>query len=148
VTPSEALLRQPGLQPVQPSLSTWGHRGYNEMWLNGTNDWMYPHLHACEERMVELAHRFDNPGTIPWRALNQAARELLLAQASDWSFILSSGTAMPYAEKRVRTHVHRFRRLYEELVSGQIDTDHLAEVERQDNPFPELDYSVFRGDGA
>ncbi len=145
-TARECLARTAHLQPVQPSLSTWGRGGYHEMWLNGANDWVYPHLHHCEERMVELATRFREPGTIAWRALNQAARELLLAQSSDWPFILSSGTAVPYAEKRFRSHVTRFLRLDQALHDGRLDTDLLGEMENQDNLFAELDYSVFRGE--
>jgi len=145
ITPMEYLARHATLQPVQPIQSTWGHRGHNEMWLNGANDWVYPHLHEMEERMVALAHRFEEPDTITWRALNQAARELLLAESSDWPFILSCGTAVPYAEKRFSTHLARFLALEESLLAGHVDTDRLAAMEGQDNPFSELDYGVYRG---
>ena len=38
------------------------------------------------------------------RLLNQAGRELLLAQSSDWSFILRSGTTTELAKERVERH--------------------------------------------
>lgn len=145
VTPLEVLVRQSSLQPIQPTQSSWGRNGCHEMWLNTANDWIYPHLHEAEERMIALAHRFTDPGNIEWRALNQAARELLLAQGSDWPFILAAGTVVPYAEKRLRTHLARFLALEGELCAGRVDTDRLAEFEGQDNPFSELDYTVYRG---
>jgi len=41
------------------------------------------------------------------RALNQAARSILLAQASDWPFIMKSGTTIDYANKRITDHLAR-----------------------------------------
>jgi 1,4-alpha-glucan branching enzyme len=55
--------------------------------------------------------------------LKQASRELLLAQASDWPFILRAGTSPDYARKRVKDHVLRFTRIYERLTAGQLDED-------------------------
>ena len=78
------------------------------------------------------------------RILNQASRELLLAQSSDWAFIISNQTMVAYAEKRFRDHIHRFTRLYEMLVSETIDEPWLAEVESRDNIFAEVDYRVYR----
>jgi len=36
-------------------MSSWGWKGYSEMWLQGPNDWVYRHLHKASERMTELA---------------------------------------------------------------------------------------------
>lgn len=144
VTPSEFLERHATHQKLRPTASTWGDRGYFEVWLNGTNDWIYRHLHKAEERMVELARRFPEAGGVAERALKQAARELLLAQSSDWAFIMTTGTMTAYAERRTREHVQRFTRLYEMVVSGQIDEGWLADVESKDTIFQEIDYRVYR----
>ena len=72
--------------------------------------------------------------------LKQAARELLLAQASDWPFILRTGTSPGYARKRVKEHLLRFTRLYEQLTTGDLDPEWLAQVESRDNLFPDIDY--------
>jgi 1,4-alpha-glucan branching enzyme len=45
------------------------------------------------------------------RALDQAIRELLLLQSSDWGFIMTTRTVAPYAWARIRAHVHRLRHL-------------------------------------
>jgi 1,4-alpha-glucan branching enzyme len=144
ITPSEFLERYPQHQTQRPVASTWGDKGYFEVWLNGTNDWIYRHLHKAEERMVELARRYPDAEGIAERALKQAARELLLAQSSDWAFIMTTGTMTAYAERRTREHVHRFTRLYEMIHSGNIDEAWLADVESKDTVFQEIDYSVYR----
>jgi 1,4-alpha-glucan branching enzyme len=144
ITPSGYLREYPTNQVATPSLSSWGEKGYGDYWCNGSNAWVYRHLHKAAERMVELAHRFRAPAALERRALDQAARELMLAQASDWAFIMKTGTTVPYATKRTIDHVTRFTRIYERLVGGQpIDTAWLAEVEWRDNPFPEVDFRVY-----
>jgi 1,4-alpha-glucan branching enzyme len=143
ITIPEYLDRHPHLQMSQPTLSSWGFKGYCEVWLENSNDWIYQHLHEGADRMVELAG--DNPDPLPLarRALNQAARELLLAQSSDWAFILKTGTMVEYAQERTRVHVNNFNHLYEQLKASQIDEAWLAEIERRHNLFPDIDYRVY-----
>jgi 1,4-alpha-glucan branching enzyme len=143
VTPMAYLEEYPRLQAVQPSLSSWGYRGYNEVWLEGSNDWIYRHLHQSVERMVELATAYPKAEGLEKRALTQAARELLLAQSSDWAFIMKTGTAVSYAVKRTKEHLQRFGGLYEAIRSRQIDEVWLKGVEAEDNLFPGLDYRVY-----
>jgi predicted glycosyl hydrolase (DUF1957 family) len=71
---------------------------------------VYPHLHKMAERMCELARRFPNAEGTRRRALNQAAREVMLAQASDWAFIMKTGTTVPYATSAPSTTSHGLRR--------------------------------------
>jgi 1,4-alpha-glucan branching enzyme len=145
VTPSEYLRLQPDLDVCQPPMCTWGAEGYAEVWLNASNDWIYPHLDMAAERMVELARRYEQPSADEWRALNQAARELLLAQSSDWAFIMKTNTTVEYAKKRTRDHIARFDYLYRSL-TGQcpLELGILREFEERDNVFPEVDYRVYR----
>lgn len=142
ITPSEYLMENPRNQVITPSMSSWGWKGYNEMWLQGANDWIYPHLHAASERMTELAKDFPNQEGILKRALNQALRELLLAQSSDWAFIMGTGTHVGYAVRRTKEHLLRFTRLYEDIKHNSIDEGWLADIESKDNIFPDIDYRV------
>jgi 1,4-alpha-glucan branching enzyme len=148
-TPSQCLshIEKNGeyVQTLTPSLSSWGNKGYCEMWLNGTNDWIYMHLHTMERRMIELANRFTNPDIIRKRMLNQSARELLLAQSSDWPFLMTTGAAAPYAHKRFKTHVTRFNLLYDNLLKGELNTEQLAEMENQTSLFDRIDYNWYKG---
>jgi 1,4-alpha-glucan branching enzyme len=139
-TPNEYLRRYPTQQVATPSASTWGEEGYLRVWLNETNEWIYPHLHAAQERMTKLAQKFLNPTPVEERALKQAARELLLAQASDWPFILRTGTSPEYARKRVKEHLLRFIALHEQLTTTKVDEAYLGKLEATDNIFPEVNW--------
>jgi len=140
VTPMQYLEENPVCQKATPGLSSWGAGGYNEFWLDGTNAWVYRHLHQAADRMCELVDRFPQSDGLLKRALNQAARELLLAQSSDWAFIMRTGTTVGYAVKRTREHVLRFTRLYEQILGNRIDEGFLKECEWLDTAFQEIDY--------
>jgi len=145
VTPPEFLDRFPECEVAQPPMCTWGASGFAEVWLNPSNDWIYPHLEVAAERMVELARRHPDPDALRRRALNQAARELLLAQASDWAFIMKTGTTVEYARKRTQDHVARFTHLYRALTGlEELREEFLREFEDRDNIFPGIDYTVYR----
>ncbi|HNB72097.1 MAG TPA: DUF1957 domain-containing protein [Acidobacteriota bacterium] len=144
ITPADYLEMFPENQPQTPSASSWGAEGYNRVWLNRATQWMYRHQHIAENRMVDLLNRFPEAEGLNLRALNQAARELLLAQSSDWAFIITNQTMVAYAVKRFRDHIHRFTKLYEFLTTDTIEEEWLAEVESRDNIFPEIDYRVYQ----
>jgi len=144
ITPSEYLDKFPMNQRATPSMSSWGYKGYSEVWLEGSNDWVYRHLHKAADRMVELARSKDDADSVTERALNQAARELLLAQSSDWAFIMKTGTMVEYAVKRTKDHVNRFTALYDMIKAGRPDLRLVEELEYKDNLFPEMDYRVYR----
>ena len=143
ISPSDYLQRYPRNQVVQPSLSSWGLQGYSEVWLNGSNDWIYRHLHKMVDRMTELANRHPQASGTQRRALNQLARELLLAQSSDWAFILKTQTHTAYAHRRLRDHLARFTTLYEAISRNAIDDTWLSELEGTDPVFPFLDYHLY-----
>jgi 1,4-alpha-glucan branching enzyme len=139
-TPTEYLQMYPTQQVMQPCASSWGSKGYWEVWLEGSNSWIYPHLHIAAERMTELARQFPSAAGLKQRALQQAARELVLAQASDWAFIMKTGTTVQYAVKRTQDHLLRFMRLYDMLKSDRVDERWLADIEWRDNIFPHINY--------
>ena len=99
-------------------------------------------LHQMEERMIELADSIEEAGGLTLRALNQAARELMLAQSSDWAFIMDTQTMVDYAIKRTNNHIGRFQRIYDDLQRGTMDEQWLNEVEERDSIFPHVDYQV------
>jgi 1,4-alpha-glucan branching enzyme len=128
---------------VQPAFSSWGTKGYAEVWLDGSNDWVYRHTHKAIERMTELVGRFPDESGLKERALNQAAREVLLSLQSDWPFIMRAGTTVSYAVRRVKEHIYNFTSIYESLRRGAISTEWLTRLERTNNVFPNLDYRIF-----
>jgi 1,4-alpha-glucan branching enzyme len=163
VTPGDMLDADLPVQVQQPTASSWGEAGYNKVWINAQNAWMYPYQHDAERRMTVLAERFRISGRelrvetqtpkLESRILDQLARELLLAQSSDWAFQIYQGTTVDYSSRRFRSHIQRF-----DLLAGMLDriidtSDHaaitaedlelLTEVERRDNIFPEIDHTIF-----
>ena len=143
LTPWEYLCRHPKNQMLEPSESSWGNKGYAEVWCNGTNDWIYRHLHETAFRMTEMARAYPTPDDNLRRALNQMARELLLAQSSDWAFIMNSGTMVEYAVKRTKDHIFRFNKMYWDIKNLSLDMNFVAELEWKDNIFPNIDYRVY-----
>jgi 1,4-alpha-glucan branching enzyme len=110
-----------------------------------SNDWIYRHLHRG--RRAHGRHwrsKYKKSEGIQRRVLNQAARELLLAQASDWAFIMKTGnTVVSYAIMRTKDHLLRFNDLAEMLGDGKIDEAKLKLLEQKDNLFPRIDYRVY-----
>jgi 1,4-alpha-glucan branching enzyme len=108
---------------------------------------MYPYQHDAERRMTERAREFVEPSEIERRILNQLARELLLAQSSDWAFQIYQGTTVEYSSRRFRSHIHRFDLLAKMLENvsnlSQDDLELLFEIESRDNIFPEIDYRAY-----
>ena len=145
ITPSEYIEKYPLMQVATPCRSSWGANGYSEVWLNTTNDYVHKHLHVAGDRMVELANKFPNEkDKIKKAALNQCARELVLAQSSDWLFIITNGTMVDYAKKRIKDHIGRFTKLYYELLDNKIDKEFLQDIEEKDCIFPDIDYMIYK----
>jgi len=145
ITASEYLCEYPTNQVTTPSMSSWGYKGYGEFWLNNRTHWIYRHLHKMSEQMAELANTHPNAQGLMQRMLNQAARELLLAQSSDWAFIMSSGTAEGYAMKRNQDHIQRFWHLNDAIHSGSVNEAWFERTEEKNNIFPDLDYRIYAG---
>ncbi|MYG38969.1 MAG: DUF1957 domain-containing protein, partial [Synechococcus sp. SB0676_bin_10] len=128
----------PQLQLCRPAPSSWGQGGYHGYWLNETNAWAVPLWHRCGLRMERLAATHGHHKQRK-HLLRQAARELLLLQSSDWSFILRSGTTTDLAREQIHRHGERFQALADALDSGQAPPPAwLKAVEAEDNLFPDL----------
>ena len=139
ITPEDYLRLHSTNQVVRPAASSWGEEGYYRVWLNERNEWIYPHLQIAQERMTEVVRSFLDPPALISRALKQAGRELLLAQSSDWPFILRTGTSPDYARQRVKDHLLKFNTLYQQLKKKRVDEKWLHQVEQRDNLFPQID---------
>ena len=147
ISPGDFLDAGIPIQRQQPTASSWGENGYYKVWLNEKNSWMYPYQHDAERRMTELVNRFSGSDTLlatEDRLLKQLARELLLAESSDWAFQIYQGTTVEYSSRRFQSHIHRFDLLAKMLESGEVDHELVDEIERRDNIFQEIDYGVYR----
>lgn len=145
ITPGDYLNANPVQQKATPAASTWGRNGYAEHWINPKTDWMWRPLHESAARMTQTVGRAMGSArsALDERVLRQAGRELLLAQSSDWPFIITDGTTEQYARRRFDEHLNRFHHLLNGYDAGQIDEEKLGVLEYMDAPFPELDYTLF-----
>ncbi len=144
ITPGDYLDSNTPIQTQKPSASSWGENGYYKVWLNEKTSWMYNYTHDAEKRMTTLANYFVTPSEIEHRALNQCARELLLAQSSDWAFQIYQGTTVEYSSRRFKSHIHRFNLLADALDKNEMNARLLAEIENRDNIFEEIDYTIYQ----
>lgn len=126
--------------------SSWGAGGGHFTWKNADTDWIWPIIEAAALRMEGLAAKYiEIDGTMK-KILNQAARELLLLQSSDWPFLITTGQARFYAENRFLEHVNRFQKLADIAEADRADRAAVAlcnEIWELDKVFPEIDYHSF-----
>lgn len=144
VTPLEYLDEYPTNQMVKVNPSSWGDKGYYDVWLNTGNDWIYRHLHFMSDKMVDMAkYHYSTNDDFKVRCLNQMARELFLAQSSDWAFLVTTGTAIDYAMQRTKEHIHNFLRLREMVDNSQEDYPFLEKLENKNSIFPAMDFRIY-----
>jgi 1,4-alpha-glucan branching enzyme len=132
---------------------SWGQGEHHYIWLNRETEWTWKHIYDDEIRMKHIAARIRAVASgqpLLKRAAAQAMRELLLLQASDWQFLISTVSARDYAELRFSEHHQDFNRLGqlteillegEEAVPGEIEF--LENCEERDGLFPDADPSLY-----
>jgi 1,4-alpha-glucan branching enzyme len=103
---------------------------------------MWAPIHDAERQMQRLADRYrDRYDDDRLRSvLNQAARELVLLESSDWPFLVTTGQARQYAVQRFSQHLERFLALANSVERGQPDEALAAELWEKDRLFPDIDY--------
>ncbi len=127
------------LQLCNPCPSSWGQGGYHEYWLNDTNAWIVMEWSKAGKAMIHFSSMTGLKKS-HLRILEQAARELLLAQSSDWSFILKAGTTIELAKARISRHLERFWKLIEAIDKNTIPSEEfLKKIEEEDSVFPLID---------
>ncbi len=144
VTAREHVARHPPRDVVQLSEGSWGANGDFSMWMNDQTSWTWQRLWPLEDGFWDVARGALAGGEASRRVLAQAARSLLLAQASDWQFIISTGAATDYAEMRFANHCSDAEQLVGCLKNGLVEegvrrADVLA---TRDDLFPDVLESV------
>ena len=145
-TAGEFIRKHPPEDVLALPESSWGLGGSHFTWQNADTDWIWPIIHSAEVRMEELVARYPKADGSMRQVLNQAARELLLLQSSDWPFLISTGQARFYAENRFLEHVNRFQQLADIAEAGRPDKAALAlchQLWELDKIFPDIDYRSF-----
>lgn len=143
VTPSEYLSEHPAAGTVMPSPSSWGSRGYSRTWIDASNNWLYRHLHRASRSLSHSVRSHPHADGVLKRALAQALRELLLAQASDWPFMMKTGSASAFAKHKFLEHMSNFLSLNRMIRSGKISREKLIALEEKNCIFRELDHRIY-----
>ena len=149
LTAGEYLERQPPREGVALPEGSWGDGGGHAVWLNDATRWTWGPIHAAEARFEALAARgvrLEKERLLE-RLLSQLGRELMLLEASDWQFLITTFSARDYAELRVSQHADdfaRLARLAERRLDGgsltESDEQFLRDCEARDSLFPDLDW--------
>ena len=142
--PTRLLQELPEPERVEPAASTWGEGGHFSVWLDPANAWMEAPVRRAGRRLAGLASRLakGNPSALAERRMRQATRELLLAQSSDWPFLVKMGTAGTYPATRFREHVaavHQLADLVEADAPGSADGT-LQDLEHRHPVFPHIQW--------
>jgi 1,4-alpha-glucan branching enzyme len=136
--------------------SSWGMGGGHFTWKNVDNEWMLGVVNQASLKMEEIAEKYPSARGKMKQLLNQAARELLLMQSSDWPFLVTTGQAGEYAVERFgyyqdrnncKGHTGKFYTLINILESGNINSSDIEICERyreEDKIFPGIDYRDFK----
>ncbi len=144
VTVSDYLEHHPPQETLHVPESSWGAGGNHFTWDNGETHWMWEPIHNSEQRMQDLAKQFITPSDDEVLVLNQAAREVLLMQSSDWAFLVTTGQAREYAIQRFTQHVERFNQLATSLENNAPKVGLAQEYFELDNIFADINYAIFR----
>ncbi|MBS1723578.1 MAG: DUF1957 domain-containing protein [Armatimonadetes bacterium] len=146
---SDVISQEPARHVVPLPEGSWGEGGYHSVWLNDDNFWTWKRLYPIERRFRDLVERA-NEG-LAQEIAEQCAREMLLAEASDWQFLISTWSARDYSEARFTDHVDRFERLerlaHLVLDGGTLSAEDVAflrECQEKDAPFPNLTLDLWR----
>ena len=156
MTLGEALEAVPPRATIALPEGSWGEGGDHRVWLNRDTEWTWDRVYSAEAEWVEHLLRPEPGGGERRRVLAQATRELLLLQASDWQFLITTGAARDYAERRVAEHYADFKRLAEMLhvlrsehPLSPDDAEVLVRLERADFCFADLEPAwALPADGA
>jgi 1,4-alpha-glucan branching enzyme len=105
---------------------------------------MWPLIHQAEARFASVVSHAGEVGAEAKRVLDQAARELLLLQSSDWPFLVTTGQAREYAVERFHRHLDSFGELLAGLEAGRPDSGLADRFWERDKVFPDIDFRWFR----
>lgn len=141
VTAQDYIDNHPPKRVLHVPEGSWGAGGTHFTWQNVETEWMWQPIHEAEIWMKNLANRYKNTtDENQIFVLKQAARELVLAESSDWPFLVTTGQAKDYAIQRFSQHLERFHKLAQSLERGEPDRNLAEELWHLDRLFENIDF--------
>ena len=146
ITAGEYNERFPAEGAVTLLEGSWGEGGDHRVWLNKDTEWTWETVYQAEEELwAFVAGTAWQRSPLLRRIVAQLGRELLLLEASDWQFLITTWSARNYAETRFAEHHADFTRLLDlakrVLGGGTLsweDEEFLGGKESQDFCFPDI----------
>jgi 1,4-alpha-glucan branching enzyme len=132
---------------------SWGEGGHHYVWTNQAVAWMWDAIYPLEDRFLSMLRKLRESDALEesdtlLTIMQQAARELLLLEASDWQFVISTQGAIEYSKERFEEHREFLSRLLDmaqDYDAGEgiteEDSSLLQEALIKDRPFGEIDLS-------
>lgn len=150
-TPGIYLQKHPPTEAVRLRESSWGAGGKHHAWMNHATTWLWKDLADAESRLIAAIERYRNtlasdPHVL--RLINQAIRELMLMQSSDWPFLITTGQAADYAKSRFIEHKERLDLVLRAVEALSTDRHcdpplvDLDQIEHIDSLFSDLNLST------
>jgi 1,4-alpha-glucan branching enzyme len=142
-TASDYVEQHPPQQVIHLPEGSWGAGGTHFTWDNNDTHWMWEPIIEAEEKMEGLANTYAghyDTNDLIRGVLNQAARELLLLESSDWPFLVTTGQARQYSVQRFSQHLERFNSLADSILGGAPDARLATSLWEKDRLFPNIDF--------
>ncbi|NLB17360.1 MAG: glycoside hydrolase family 57 protein [Syntrophomonadaceae bacterium] len=136
VLPSRVLAQRDPIPSAKLFESSWGAGGKHLGWSNNETSWMWDTLDKAREELSLLE------GTVlsKWaeRAHQQAIKELMLMESSDWFFMVTNNYTRDYAVKRFLDHFAKLIRLTSLIKLNRFDAGDqswVMKIEQEDRCF-------------
>ncbi|MDH4409333.1 MAG: DUF1957 domain-containing protein [Verrucomicrobiales bacterium] len=134
-----------------PVSSSWGEGGYFETWTSEENNWTHEEIQRRSEQLARFVKLYEDnrigmpeaASTHRQRCIELMTKEILLAQSSDWPFLMKNEPSREYAERRTREHLERFDRVWSVSAKAEAGSDLLAEIEEADPVFSDLPWNLY-----
>lgn len=142
ITLSNYLRRHPVHQEIAPAYSSWGEKGFSEVWNNEKTQRLIIESHKRVDKFLQiigsvLKNKKDIK-PLQRKVVIQLAKELLLLTSSDWPFLINSDIA-GYSGNRFKAHAENFDALFDMLSTNKYDRLFVENLEFKNQVFPELD---------
>ncbi len=111
---SPAEIEDNDLELITPAESSWGREGFFKSWTDPECSWIYPSL-------ARIDARYNNIEDNNQKASIQVMKEIMLASASDWTFLIANDTSGDYGKKRIYEHIDAAKKILAEIESGKPD---------------------------
>ncbi len=146
---AEILDHIPNRETIALPEGSWGEGGGHFVWLNQKVAWTWDKIYSLQKRFLEAIQIYQKKKKTEkflTKILRQAARELLLLEASDWQFLITTEGAADYATTRFNEHSNRLSKLLDiadRLFDGKDgrkkDKEYLKTIAEDDKPFDDID---------